>query len=205
MEQTFELTVNGERRQVDADADSTLLHVLREVLGLKGSRFGCGLGLCGACFVLLDGRPVPSCDIPLWSAAGRTVTTVEGLADGDVPHPVQRAFLDEQAAQCGYCVSGILVSAAALLAEHPQPDESTVAAALDRHLCRCGAQRRMVRAVVRAGRYGAGSTGEGDTDPSTSDTSTTDARATDARTSGARSGASATGANAGPSGTGVDR
>ncbi|GIG88664.1 (2Fe-2S)-binding protein [Plantactinospora endophytica] len=152
MEQTFELTVNGERRQVDADGDSTLLHVLREVLDLRGSRFGCGLGLCGACFVLLDGRPAPSCDVPMWSVAGRTVTTVEGLADGDEPHPVQRAFLDEQAAQCGYCVSGILVSAAALLAEQPRPDESTVAAALDRHLCRCGAQRRMIRAVVRAGR-----------------------------------------------------
>ncbi|GAB3976526.1 (2Fe-2S)-binding protein [Plantactinospora veratri] len=151
MEQTFELTVNGERRKVDADADSSLLHVLREVLGLKGSRFGCGQGLCGACLVLLDGRPVPSCDTPLWSVAGRAVTTVEGLADGDVPHPVQRAFLDEQAAQCGYCVSGILVSAAALLAAQPQPDEATVAAALDRHLCRCGAQRRMIRAVVRAG------------------------------------------------------
>ncbi|GAA3758891.1 hypothetical protein GCM10022225_50390 [Plantactinospora mayteni] len=159
MGQTFELTVNGERRQVEADADSTLLHVLREVLDLKGARFGCGLGLCGACFVLLDGRPAPSCDVPLWSAAGRTVTTVEGLADGDVPHPVQRAFLDEQAAQCGYCVSGILVSAAALLAEHPEPDESTVAAALDRHLCRCGAQVRMVRAVVRAGQAKADATG----------------------------------------------
>ncbi|MDW5324903.1 (2Fe-2S)-binding protein [Plantactinospora sp. KLBMP9567] len=215
MEQTFELTVNGERRQVDADADSTLLHVLREVLGLKGSRFGCGLGLCGACFVLLDGRPAPSCDIPLWAATGRTVTTVEGLANGDVPHPVQRAFLDEQAAQCGYCVSGILVSAAALLAEHPQPHESTVAAALDRHLCRCGAQRRMVRAVVRAGWYGAGSTGEGGTgagdtdpstsDPSTSDTSASDTSTTDASTSGARSGASGSGANAGASGTAVDR
>ncbi|MBE1491544.1 (2Fe-2S)-binding protein [Plantactinospora soyae] len=152
MKQTFELTVNGERRRVDAEADSTLLHVLREGLGLKGSRFGCGLGLCGACVVLLDGRPAPACDIPMWSAAGKAVTTVEGLADGDVLHPVQQAFLDEQAAQCGYCVSGILVSAAALLAENPHPDESTVAAALDRHLCRCGAQRRIVRAVVRAGR-----------------------------------------------------
>jgi nicotinate dehydrogenase subunit A len=156
MKQTFELTVNGERRQVDAEADSILLHVLREGLGLKGSRFGCGEGLCGACVVLLDGRPVPSCDIPLWSAVGKAVTTVEGLADGDVLHPVQQAVLDEQAAQCGYCVSGILVSAAALLAENPQPDEPTVAAALDRHLCRCGAQRRIVRAVVRAGERGAG-------------------------------------------------
>ncbi|MBF9131233.1 (2Fe-2S)-binding protein [Plantactinospora sp. S1510] len=156
MKQTFELTVNGERRQVDAEDQSTLLHVLREGLGLKGSRFGCGVGQCGACVVLLDGRPAPSCDVPMWSAVGRDVTTVEGLADGDVLHPVQQAVLDEQAAQCGYCVSGILVSAAALLAENPHPDESTVAAALDRHLCRCGAQRRIVRAVVRAGARGAG-------------------------------------------------
>ncbi|GAA4683820.1 hypothetical protein Prum_065690 [Phytohabitans rumicis] len=106
------------------------------------------MGLCGACFVLLDGRPAPSCDLPLWSAAGKQVTTIEGLT----PHPVQEAFLAEQAAQCGYCVSGILVSAAALLASDPHPDAATVAAALDRHLCRCGAHQRMVRAVVRAAR-----------------------------------------------------
>ncbi|AVT35864.1 (2Fe-2S)-binding protein [Plantactinospora sp. BB1] len=180
MEKTFELTVNGERRKVDADADSSLLHVLREVLGLKGSRFGCGQGLCGACFVLLDGRPAPACDAPLWSVAGRTVTTVEGLADGDVPHPVQRAFLDEQAAQCGYCVSGILVSAAALLAAQPRPDEATVAAALDRHLCRCGAQRRMIRAVLRTGQSmvdtaaTGGGTGTSHPDPNDADGTGTD-------------------------------
>jgi nicotinate dehydrogenase subunit A len=154
VEQTYELTVNGERRQVNADADTTLLHVLRERLGLKGARFGCGLGLCGACYVLLDGRPAPSCDIPMWSADGRDVTTVEGLADGAVLHPVQQAVLDEQAAQCGYCISGILVSAAALLAENPKPDERDVVTALDRHLCRCGVQRRIVRAIVRAGANG---------------------------------------------------
>ncbi|MEE6263125.1 (2Fe-2S)-binding protein [Plantactinospora sonchi] len=152
MRQTITLTVNGERHQLATDPDATLLHLLRDDLGLRGSRFGCGLGQCGACVVLLDGRPVSACDTPARSAADRTVTTVEGLADGDTPHPVQRAFLTEQAAQCGYCLSGILVRAAALLAEHPQPDEATVAAALDRHLCRCGAQPRMVRAVVRAGR-----------------------------------------------------
>lgn len=154
MTQTFDLTVNGERRQVDAEPDTTLLHVLRAGLGLKGTRFGCGTGLCGACFVLLDGHPAPSCDTPMWSAAGREITTVEGLADGEALHPVQEAFLAEQAAQCGYCVSGILVSAAALLADDPQPDEPAVIAALDRHLCRCGVQRRMVRAVVRAGQEG---------------------------------------------------
>jgi nicotinate dehydrogenase subunit A len=147
---TVTLTVNGEPREVRCEPDTTLLHVLREELGLKGSRFGCGLGLCGACFVLLDGHPAPACDTPMWSAAGRDVVTVEGLGGGDL-HPVQRAFLDEQAAQCGYCVSGILVSAAALLATNPHPDENDVIAALDRHLCRCGAHRRMIRAVVRAG------------------------------------------------------
>jgi nicotinate dehydrogenase subunit A len=107
--------------------------------------------MCGACVVLLDGRPVPSCDTPLWSVAGREVTTVEGLSVGGALHPVQEAFLAEQAGQCGYCLSGILVAAAALLAENPHPDERTVAAALDRHLCRCGAHRRMIRAVLRAG------------------------------------------------------
>lgn len=124
----------------------TLLDVLRGPLNMRGTRFGCGMGLCGACFVLLDGKPAPSCDVPLWSAAGKKVTTIEGLT----PHPVQEAFLAEQAAQCGYCLSGILVSAAALLAENPRPDAAAVTAALDRHLCRCGAQQRMVQAVVRA-------------------------------------------------------
>ncbi|WP_281369133.1 (2Fe-2S)-binding protein [Phytohabitans rumicis] len=140
--------MNGERQTVEGPPDRTLLDALRGELGLLGTRFGCGMGLCGACFVLLDGRPAPSCDLPLWSAAGKQVTTIEGLT----PHPVQEAFLAEQAAQCGYCVSGILVSAAALLASDPHPDAATVAAALDRHLCRCGAHQRMVRAVVRAAR-----------------------------------------------------
>lgn len=148
----MELTVNGTPRDVDADPDTPLLAVLRGELGLKGSRFGCGLGQCGACFVLVDSRAVPACDTPLWAVEGRSVTTVEGLAEGDRLHPVQRAVLDEQAAQCGFCVSGMVVSAAALLAEQPRPDEAAVAAALDRHLCRCGIQHRMVAAVVRAGR-----------------------------------------------------
>jgi nicotinate dehydrogenase subunit A len=151
-EATVRLTVNGEPREVTADPDTPLLHVLRGVLGLKGSRFGCGMGLCGACFVAVDGHPTPSCDTPLWAVEGKSVTTVEGLADDGRLHPVQQAFLDEQAAQCGFCVSGVLVSAAALLDRDPSPDESTAAAALDRHLCRCGVQRRMIAAVVRAGR-----------------------------------------------------
>jgi len=151
MRQPFDLTVNGATHRVEAEPDASLLHVLRQDLGLVGSRFGCGVGLCGACFVLLDGKPAPACDTPVWSVGAQPVVTVEGLADGDALHPVQRAVLDEQAGQCGYCLSGILVSAAALLAEHPQPTEEQVLAALDRHLCRCGVQRRVVRAVTRAG------------------------------------------------------
>ncbi len=145
-----DLTVNGTPRQVEADPDTPLLDVLRGDLQLRGTRFGSGLGQCGACFVLVDGRPVPACDTPLWAADGRSVTTVEGLAQDGELHPVQQAVLDEQAGQCGFCLSGMVVSAAALLAEQPQPDEATVAAALDRHLCRCGIQRRMITAVVRA-------------------------------------------------------
>jgi nicotinate dehydrogenase subunit A len=149
-EQTFRLTVDGEAREVVSDPDAPLLHVLRHQLGKPGTRFGCGVGLCGACFVLLDGNPAPSCDTPMWSADGKDVVTVEGLGSGGALHPVQQAFLDEQAAQCGFCVSGILVSAAALLRDGPAPTEAAVVAALDRNLCRCGAQRRMVAAVLRA-------------------------------------------------------
>ncbi len=149
-EQTFRLTVDGEAREVVSDPDAPLLHVLRNQLGKPGTRFGCGVGLCGACFVLLDGNPAPSCDTPMWSADGKDVVTVEGLGSGGALHPVQQAFLDEQAAQCGFCVSGILVSAAALLRDGPAPTEAAVVAALDRNLCRCGAQRRMVAAVLRA-------------------------------------------------------
>ena len=147
---TVTLTVNGSVTTVTGDADTPLLHVLRSQLGLSGPRFGCGVGLCGACFVLLDGAAAPACDTPLWSVEGRTVVTVEGLAAGDELHPLQQAFLDEQAAQCAFCVSGVLVSAAALLAAKPAPTEHEVVDALDRNLCRCGVQRRMVRAVLRA-------------------------------------------------------
>lgn len=150
MVETFELEVNEVQREVQATPDTPLLYVLRGDLGLKGSRFGCGQGVCGACFVLLDGRPTSSCDLPIWAAAGKRVTTVEGLGTAERPHALQRAFVDEQAAQCGYCVSGILVSAAALLADNSEPSEDDVKAALDRNLCRCGSQGRMVRAVLRA-------------------------------------------------------
>lgn len=146
----FELAVNGVNRQVTAQPEDTLLGVLRGELGLAGPRFGCGLGQCGACYVLLDGRPVASCDLPMWSAAGRAVTTVEGLAETAPPHPLQAAFLAEQAAQCGYCTTGILISAAGLLEANPHPTEAEIVAALDRHLCRCGVHQRIVRAVARA-------------------------------------------------------
>jgi nicotinate dehydrogenase subunit A len=148
------VTVNGTPRELTAPGDTPLLHVLRQRLGLVGTRFGCGAGACGACFVLVDGRAVPACDTPLWAVEGRSVTTVEGLADDGRLHPVQQAVLDEQAAQCAFCVSGLMISAAALLADDPHPDEDAVVAALDRNLCRCGIQRRMVAAVLRAAEAG---------------------------------------------------
>jgi len=146
----MQLEVNGERRSVSAAPDTPLLYVLRNDLGLVGSRFGCGTGQCGACFVIVEGRPVPSCDTPLWSVSGKKVTTVEGLAVGGELHPVQKALLAEQAAQCGYCISGIAVTAAAFLAQNRNPSEQQVREALDRNLCRCGAHNRVVRAVLRA-------------------------------------------------------
>lgn len=142
--------MNGRVRQVQADDNTALLYVLRNHLGLKGTRFGCGLGVCGACGVLVDGHRVYSCDTPLWSVLGKEVTTVEGLgADGEA-HPVARAIVEHQAAQCGYCMSGIVVSAAALLTTNPEPSESDVRSALDDNLCRCGAHNRVVRAVLSA-------------------------------------------------------
>ena len=145
-----ELEVNGERRSVAAAADTPLLYVLRNDLGLVGSRYGCGAGQCGACFVMVDGKAMPSCDTPLWSVAGKKITTVEGLSKGSELHPVQKALLAEQAAQCGYCISGIAVTAAALLAANKNPSETEVREALDRNLCRCGAHNRVVRAILRA-------------------------------------------------------
>lgn len=142
--------VNGAEHSVQAEDDTPLIYVLRHELGLKGTRYGCGANQCGACHVLIDGRSQPACDTPLWAAQGKAIVTVEGLADKGVLHPLQQAFIDEQAAQCGYCLSGILISAAELLASQPRPDESEVRAALDKHLCRCGSHNRIVRAVLRA-------------------------------------------------------
>jgi aerobic-type carbon monoxide dehydrogenase small subunit (CoxS/CutS family) len=143
------LTVNGARVEVDRADDTPLLTVLRDTLGLVGSRFGCGQGMCGACMVLLDGKPVPSCDTPLWQAAQSTVVTVEGLA-ADGPNPVQQRLIEHQAAQCGFCLSGIVVRATALLNERPHASARDVAEALERNLCRCGTHERIVEAVLAA-------------------------------------------------------
>jgi len=144
------LQVNGKSCSVDGSDNTLLLDVLRDSLGLKGTRFGCGQNQCGACHVLIDGKSQPACDTPLWAVAGRSVVTIEGLGQPHSPHPLQTAFLDEQAAQCGYCLSGIQMTAAELLAANPAPDESVVRSALDKHLCRCGSHNRIVRAVLRA-------------------------------------------------------
>jgi nicotinate dehydrogenase subunit A len=142
--------LNGVETNVDADPDLSLLSVLRGRLGLTGSHFGCGGNDCGACNVMVGDHAVASCDTPLWSVADKDVTTIEGLGTELEPHPLQRAFIAEQALQCGYCVSGILMSAAALLKRNPAPDDTEVRAALDRNLCRCGSHNRIVRAVLRA-------------------------------------------------------
>lgn len=152
--QAIHLRVNGADVSVAADPETPLLPVLRGPLGLTGTRFGCGANQCGACYVLLGDRAVASCDLPLWSVGDREITTVEGLGTPERPHPLQSAFIAEQAMQCGYCISGILISAAALLRRNPSPSEADVRTALDQHLCRCGAHNRMVRAVLRAARAG---------------------------------------------------
>lgn len=152
MADTFKLRVNGVEREVSAEPNTPLLYILRNDLKLKGTRFGCGEGNCGACTILIDGHAVQSCDTPLWSAPGHEITTIEGLAKPDSLHPIQQAFIEEQAAQCGYCINGIMMSAKALLDANPDPDDAQIAAALDRNLCRCGAHVRVLRAVKRAAR-----------------------------------------------------
>jgi len=144
------LVVNGVSHEVRCEPDTPLLDVLRHDLGLAGPRFGCGAGLCGACFVLVGGRARSSCDLPVQAAEGAEITTVEGLAGGDGLHPVQQAFLNRQAAQCGYCTSGMIISAAGLLAEDPSPSEPRVREALDGNLCRCGSHQRIIAAVLEA-------------------------------------------------------
>ncbi|WP_046862131.1 (2Fe-2S)-binding protein [Microvirga massiliensis] len=150
MLQRVQLCVNGVDRTIHADGGTSLLAVLRDMLKLTGTRFGCGANQCGACNVLVDGRAVASCDLSIGAVDGKRITTIEGLGTPEKPHPLQIAFEAEQAMQCGYCVSGILISAAALLERNPSPSAEEVRNALDRNLCRCGAHNRMVRAVLRA-------------------------------------------------------
>ncbi len=150
MTDTFTLVVNGRRETVAADGATPLLAVLRNSLDLKGSRHGCGLEQCGACMVLVDGAPAYSCTLAVEAAAGKQVTTIEGLGTPDAPHPIQAAFLELQAGQCGYCLSGMMIEAKALLDTNPSPSRPDIVAALDKHLCRCGAHLRIIKAVERA-------------------------------------------------------
>ena len=144
--------LNGQPCTPTADDTTPLLSVLRDELGLSGPKFGCGQGECGACMVLVDGQPQTACNLPLCAVQGRQVTTLEGLGTPERPHPVQAAFVATNAAQCGYCVAGIITSAAALLQRVPAPGRDDIVQALDKHLCRCGAHGRMIRAVERAAR-----------------------------------------------------
>jgi nicotinate dehydrogenase subunit A len=151
------ITVNGREHEVDAAGDARLLAVLRDDLGLNGPKYGCGLGECGACTVLVGGQPARACVMSLAALRGRAVTTLEGLAQGGEWHPVQRAFVAGQGAQCGYCLNGMIMTTVALLAAIPQPDEAQIRAALKHNLCRCGAHEQIlasVRLAIRAGRDG---------------------------------------------------
>jgi nicotinate dehydrogenase subunit A len=146
----IELTVNGKKSTVPAAPDTPLLYVLRNDLALNGAKFGCGLGQCGACTVLLDDRPVRSCSLAVEEAVGKVITTIEGLGTIEQPHPVQKAFMDEQAAQCGYCINGMVMTAASLLQRNPKPSDGDIRQALAGNLCRCGTHARILRAVARA-------------------------------------------------------
>jgi len=147
MAEPITLGVNGVERAVAAEPETPLLYVLRNDLKLKGAKFGCGLGQCGSCMVLVDGNAVTACDTPLFAVAGKEVTTIEGLGALEAPNPLQRAFIDAQAVQCGYCISGMVISATALLRRRPDPTEDEIAQALGRNLCRCGTHVRIVRAI----------------------------------------------------------
>jgi aerobic-type carbon monoxide dehydrogenase small subunit (CoxS/CutS family) len=151
----FELEVNGRTHRVQGEADDSLLSILREELKLTCSKFGCGEGFCGACTVLMEGRATRSCMTPLATAVGKQITTVEGLADGDRLHPVQQAFLDAEAFQCGYCTPGMVMAVVGLLGMHPDPGDDDIARVLDRNVCRCGTYPRIVAAVKRAVERGA--------------------------------------------------
>lgn len=144
------LVVNGQAREAAADPETPLLYVLRNDLGLTGTKFGCGLGQCGSCTVLVEGQAVRSCMLPVQAVAGRAVTTIEGLGSPERPHPLQAAFIAEQAVQCGYCTPGIILAAKAALDQTPRPTEAQLKRALDGVLCRCGTHDRVIRAVMRA-------------------------------------------------------
>jgi aerobic-type carbon monoxide dehydrogenase small subunit (CoxS/CutS family) len=149
----FTLNVNGRDHQIDADVSTPLLYALRDHLQLNGAKFGCGLGQCGSCTVMVDGRPVFSCITPLSVLGGRKVKTIEGLGTLANPGPVQRAFIDEQAAQCGYCIPGMMMRAQALLEANPSPSKAEIRQHMNTNLCRCGTHMRILRAVERAAGY----------------------------------------------------
>ena len=150
MAERFELQVNGQRHAVDADSDAPLLTVVRDHLGLTGSKYGCGEGQCGACTVLLDGTPRRSCVTPVSAAAGKSITTIEGLEQSGRLHPVQQAFLDAEAFQCAYCTSGMIMSSVAFLQQNPNPTRAEIEQALQGNICRCGAHPRIIEAVQSA-------------------------------------------------------
>jgi aerobic-type carbon monoxide dehydrogenase small subunit (CoxS/CutS family) len=146
----IELDVNGRKHSIDADGDTPLLYVLRDHLALNGAKFGCGLGQCGACTVIVDGNPVFSCVTPISVLAGRAIRTIEGLGTAERPSPLQRAFIDEQAAQCGYCIAGMIMRAQALLDANPTPSDAEIRRHMAPNLCRCGTHMRILRAIRRA-------------------------------------------------------
>ena len=154
MAKRIELNVNGTRHTIEAEPDMPLLYALRDDLGMKDPRFGCGLAQCGACTVLVDGKPVRSCVTPIDTLGQSEITTVEGLGTLEHPHPLQAAFMAEQAAQCGYCIAGMIMAAKALLDRNPQPSPAEVRQGLAENLCRCGTHNRIVRAVLRAAQNG---------------------------------------------------
>ncbi|HEX7323894.1 MAG TPA: (2Fe-2S)-binding protein [Rhodanobacteraceae bacterium] len=154
MPKTVHLKVNGEARDVAVEPGTKLLYALRDGLGLHGPKFGCGLSECGACTVHLDGEAIHSCILPVEAAVGHEVTTLEGLGTVEHPGPLQQAFIDEQAAQCGYCINGMIMKAKALLKKNPHPTRDEIKAALDGNLCRCGTHMRIVRAIERAAKAG---------------------------------------------------
>ncbi|NYI00040.1 (2Fe-2S)-binding protein [Cupriavidus plantarum] len=147
---TYQLQVNGKMQTVDVDSDTPLLYALRDNLGLHGPKFGCGLGQCGACTVLFNGTATRSCVLPVASVGNARITTLEGLGTPEQPHPVQKAFIDEQAVQCGYCINGMVMTSVGLLQQNPKPSDAQIRDALAGNLCRCGTHARIIRAVKRA-------------------------------------------------------